>query len=231
MSADRLKQIVIGLVALIFLWGAVEILRGGFDEATTDFELPAVAADDADTVMFVRAADTVILAKVDGDWRVNGYRASAGGVTDFFGVLADAPAGQLVAQNAGTHARLEIEDGVARGLRVLGGGETLLNVLLGKRAPGFQDSYFRHPGEDNVYSESLDATGFYGAGEDSVPTFIGPDRRTVLRSADGDTLLELAFDSTAAGYWVRKTGDSTVYQISNFVVDRLAPRDSVVRGR
>jgi hypothetical protein len=301
MSADRLKQIVIGLVALIFLWGAVEILRGGFDEATTDFELPAVAADDADTVMFVRAADTVILAKVDGDWRVNGYRASAGGVTDFFGVLADAPAGQLVAQNAGTHARLEIEDGVARGLRVLGGGETLLNVLLGKRAPGFQDSYFRHPGEDNVYSVrtrlatyvdrrlddwrdrtvariptadvssvevhagretyvlqregdtwllagggspdsavvarlldqygTLDATGFYGAGEDSVPTFVAPERRTVLRSADGDTLLELAFDSTAAGYWVRKTGDSTVYQISNFVVDRLAPRDSVVRGR
>jgi hypothetical protein len=301
MSGQRLKQIAIALVALVFLWGAAELFRGGFDEATTDFELPAVAIEDADTVVFERAADTLVLAKVDGDWRVNGFTASASGVTDFFGVLADAPAGQLVAQNAGTHARLEVEDGVARGLRVRGGGETLVHVLLGKRAAGFQDSYFRYPGEDNVYSvrtrlpsyvdrrlddwrdrtvaripaagvssvevhvnretyelqregdtwllagggspdsavvarllsqyESLSATGFYGAGEDSVPTFATPHRRTVLRSAAGDTLLELAFDSVATGYWARKTGDSTIFQFSSFIVDRLAPRDSVVRGR
>jgi hypothetical protein len=184
---------------------------------------------------------------------------------------------------------------------VSGGGEIRLHVLLGKRAPGFQDTYFRRPGEDNVYSvrtgpatyvdrslddwrdrtvaripseavssveiraggetyvlqregdswllpggaspdsavvarllsqyQSLDATGFYGADEESAPDFAVPDRRALLRSAAGDTLLELAFDSTAAGYWVRKTGDSTVYQISSYIVDRLTPRDSVVRGR
>ena len=93
MSGDRLKQIVIALVALVFLWGAVEIFRGGFDEPTTDFALPAIAAEDADSVVFERAADTVILARVGDEWRVNGYQASASGVNDFFRVLADAPAG------------------------------------------------------------------------------------------------------------------------------------------
>jgi hypothetical protein len=300
MSGDRLKQIVIALVVLIFLWGAVEILRGGFDEPTTDFALPAIAAEEADSVVFERAADTVILARVGDGWRVNGYQASASGVTDFFQVLADAPAGQLVAQNAGTHSRLEIEEGKARTLRVHGGGETQLHVLLGKRAPGFQDSYLRRPGEDNVYAvrtrlatyvdrrlddwrdrtlarvaadsvslvevhvggssyvlqrendgwrlpggeapdsavvsrlldqyESLNASGFRSA-VDSVPDFDDPDRRAVLRSATDDTLLELAFDSAASGFWVHKTGDSTVYQVSNFVVNRIAPTDSVVRGR
>ena len=78
--------------------------------------------------------------------------------------------------------------------------------------------------------ESLDASGFHRA-VDSVPDFDDPDRRAVLRSATGNTLLELAFDSAASGFWVHKTGDSTVYQMSNFFVNRIAPTDSIVRGR
>ena len=299
MSADRLKQIAIALAILVFLWGAVEMLRGGFDEATTDFEIPAVAMEDADTVVFERTQDTIVLARHGDDWTVNGNRASSSRVSDFFGVLEDASPGQLIAQNAETHRRLAIGDSTARVFRILGKGRTLAHLLLGKRAPGFRDTYFRRPGEDRVYAvrttlstyvdrglqdwrdrtiaridaegvasaeihlggrsyvlrregdkwqlpggeatdsaavarlldeyESLDATGFRRPEEEVSVDFDRPDRLVALRDAAGATLLELAFDSTAGGFWVRKTGDSTVFRISNFVANRIAPTDSTLR--
>ena len=73
MSRDRLKRIAFALAALIVLWGAVEILRGGFDEVTGDFAIPVVAQADADSVVFERAADTVVLAKQGEEWTVNGH--------------------------------------------------------------------------------------------------------------------------------------------------------------
>ena len=58
------------LCALVFLWGAVEIFRGGFDEPTSDFELPPVAAETADSVLFERVTDAVVLARVGEEWLV-----------------------------------------------------------------------------------------------------------------------------------------------------------------
>ena len=300
MSGHRLKQIAIALVALVFLWGLVEIFRGGFDEPTTDFAIPAIAVEDADSVIFERAADTILLVRRGEAWTVNGFRAGPSAVSEFFDVLGGAPPGQLVAQNTDTHARLEIADSTARAFRVVGGGRPLAHLLVGKRAPGYRDSYFRRPGEAEVYSvqtrlasfvdrnladwrdrtiaridrdsmasaeirrrgssytvrrdgdawvlaggqttdsaivarlldqfASLDATGFHTAADDTVD-FDPPDRRAVLRDAAGDTMLALAFDSTAGGFWAQKTGDSTVFRISNFVVDRITPADSAIRGQ
>ncbi len=301
MSRDRLKQIAIALAALILLWGTVELLRGGFDEVTGDFVIPAVAQADADSVVFERAgaADTIVLAKRGDEWTVNGHRAAASGVSDFFGLLETAPRGQLVAQSIETHGRLAIDDDTARVFRIFGNGEMLAHMLVGKRAPGFQDSYFRHPGEAPVYSvrtriatyvdrkvddwrdrsiaqidtsvvssaeivvgsqsyllrregdawqlpdgqvpdsaamvnllrgyASLSATGFRGPDDDPFD-FDPPDRRAVLRNAAGNALLELVFDSTTSGFWVRKTGDSTVYQLTNFTVNRMTPSDSTLRN-
>jgi hypothetical protein len=298
MSGHRLKQIAAALVVLILLWGAVEIFRGGYDEPTSDFRLPAVTADEADTVVFEHAADTVVLAKGPAGWTVNGNRAAPSGVDDFFATLADAPAGELAAQSAETHARLEIDNGAARVVRIMAGGDTLADLLVGKRAPGYQDTYFRRPGGDSVYAvrtrlatyvdrrvedwrdkaiaeiaadsvqaadiavggeaytlrrdgdtwvmgdgaapdsgtvvrlldqyKLLNAIAFVGP-DDEPPDFDPPDRTAVLRNAAGDTLLGLAFDSTSGGFWVRRTGDTTVYQLSTYVVNRLAPRDSTVR--
>ncbi len=299
MSRDRLKQIAVALAALILLWGAVEILRGGFDEVAGDFAIPVVAQADADSVVFERVADTVVLGKRGEEWTVNGHRAAASGVSDFFGLLETAPRGQLVAQSIDTHRRLAIDDSTARVLRIIGNGETLAHMLVGTRAPGFQDSYFRRPGEAPVYSvrtriatyvdrnvddwrdrsiaqidtsvvssaevvlggrsyllrregdvwqmpdgqapdsaamvnllrefTSLSATGFRGPDDDPFD-FDPPDRRAVLRDAEGNALLELAFDSITSGFWVRKTGDSAVYRLSNFTVNRMTPTDSTLRG-
>ncbi len=299
MSRDRLKQIAFALAALILLWGAVEILRGGFDEVTSDFAIPVVAQADADSVVFERATDTVVLAKRGEEWTVNGLRAAAGGVSDFFDLLETTPRGQLVAQSIETHGRLAIDDSTARVFRIFGNGETLAHMLVGQRAPGFQDSYFRHSGEAPVYSVrtriatyvdrnvddwrdrsiaqidtsvvssaevvlgaesyllrregdvwqmpdgeapdsaaivnllreyvSLSAIGFRGPDDDPFD-FDRPDRRAVLRDAAGNALLELAFDSITSGFWVRKTGDSAVYRLSNFTVHRMTPSDSTLRG-
>ncbi len=79
--------------------------------------------------------------------------------------------------------------------------------------------------------ESLDATGFRQPEEEVSVDFDRPDRLVALRDAAGATLLELAFDSTAGGFWVRKTGDSTIFHIANFVANRIAPTDSTLRER
>ena len=79
--------------------------------------------------------------------------------------------------------------------------------------------------------ESLDATGFRTPEEEVSVDFGRPDRLVALRDVAGAILLELAFDSTPGGFWVRKTGDSTVFRISNFVANRIAPTDSTLRER
>ncbi len=72
MSRDRLKQIALGLGVLIFLWGAVEIFRGDFDQPTGDFRIPAVIAETTDSIVLRRAADTMVLVNHAGrGWTVN----------------------------------------------------------------------------------------------------------------------------------------------------------------
>ena len=76
---------------------------------------------------------------------------------------------------------------------------------------------------------TITAMDFHGPDSDSVD-FDQPDRLALLRNAAGNILVELAFDSTASGYWVRKTGDSIIYRLSNFTVNRMTPSDSTLRG-
>ncbi len=177
MSRDRLKQIAIALAALILLWGAVELLRGGFDEVTGDFAIPVVAQMDADSVVFERAADTIVLAKRGDERRVNEHRAAASGVSDFFGLLETAPRGRLVAQSIETHRRLAIDDDTARVFRIFGNGEMLAHMLVGKRAPGFQDSYFRHPGEAPVYSVRTRIATYVDRNQEEYPPSSTPPQK------------------------------------------------------
>lgn len=78
---------------------------------------------------------------------------------------------------------------------------------------------------------SLNGTGFPTAAQMDSVDLDNPDRTVVLWGAAQDTLLALAFDSTAAsGYWVRRTGDSTIFRLDRFRVDQLTPADSTLRG-
>lgn len=77
----------------------------------------------------------------------------------------------------------------------------------------------------------VDAAGFASRAQADSASFARPDRRTALVSAAGTPLLTLAFDSTASGFWVRTTGDSTVYRMDTWSADRLAPVDSTFKEK
>ncbi len=75
----------------------------------------------------------------------------------------------------------------------------------------------------------VDAAGFATRAQADSAQFARPDRRLALLRADGSPLLTLAFDSTATGFWVRASGDSTVYRMDTWSADRLTPPDSTLR--
>jgi hypothetical protein len=77
----------------------------------------------------------------------------------------------------------------------------------------------------------VQAAGFASAVQADSANFARPERRIALLRADGSPLLNLTFDSTANGFWVRATGDSTVYRMDAWSVDRLAPADSTLRAK
>jgi hypothetical protein len=77
----------------------------------------------------------------------------------------------------------------------------------------------------------LEAAGFASEAQAKSASFTRPDRRAVLRRADGTPLVALAFDSTANGFWVRAGEDSTVYRLDTWFADRLTPADSVLKAK
>ena len=78
----------------------------------------------------------------------------------------------------------------------------------------------------------VEAAGFANRAQADSARFARPDRRVQLLRADGTPLLSLAFDSTATGFWVRGSEDSsTVYRLDTWSADRLAPSDSTLKPK
>jgi hypothetical protein len=75
----------------------------------------------------------------------------------------------------------------------------------------------------------VEAAGFATKAEADSAGFVRPDRRASLLRADGTALVTLAFDSTANGFWLRASDDSTVYRVDTWFADRLTPADSSLR--
>ena len=77
--------------------------------------------------------------------------------------------------------------------------------------------------------QDLNGTGFPTDVQTDSVDFNHPERRVVLWTAAQRQLAELVFDSTAFAFWVRRTGDSTVYRLERYKVDQLTPPDSTIR--
>jgi hypothetical protein len=77
----------------------------------------------------------------------------------------------------------------------------------------------------------VEAAGFATPAQAHAAQFGRPDRRLALLRADGSPLLNLVFDSTATGFWARAAGDSTVYRLDTWSVDRLLPSDSTLKAK
>jgi hypothetical protein len=67
--------------------------------------------------------------------------------------------------------------------------------------------------------------------EASAADFDRPDRRVHVMGPSRSELVALAFDSTDTGFWVRRTGGETIYQLNRWRVDDLTPADSSLRQR
>ena len=123
MSAQQLKMVAIGLAVLLLLWGGSELFSRGSDTVTGSLAFPALAPADVDSIVVMHGSDSVVLVKQSATaWTVNGHRAVAADVTDLLRAFKDTVRPELVAQDASSFARLQVDSATGRWLRVFRGG-------------------------------------------------------------------------------------------------------------
>ena len=152
MSAKQLQAIAIGVAVLLILWGASELWPRRKDTTTANLRLPVLSASEVDSVAITHGVDTVLLVKqAPGAWTVNRHPASQTSVDDLFQALRDSVRPELVAESPSSFVRMGVDSGHARLVRLVGGGKTLVRVLVGEPGPGSGASYVRLPGDAHVY--------------------------------------------------------------------------------
>lgn len=155
MSAKQLLRLALVFLGLLLLWGAAALGRrhGAAKGAGESLHLPAVPRTAVDTVVLARAADSVVLARVDSTkWTANGFPASMQAVNDLLGALADSGAGsELVAEQRSSHADLGVDSASGTRVRVKSRGKPLVDLIVGHRSPDFSGGYARLPDQDRTY--------------------------------------------------------------------------------
>lgn len=153
MSSDRLKKIAIALVAVLFLWVLVEIIRPRGDTIAGGFSLPSVNQAEVKAVEFRGPRDTILLARSPtNQWTVNGYEASEQAVSDLFEALADTgTTSELAARSPSSHPRMEVDSATGTLVRIVADAEEEARFFVGKRGSQFQSIYVREPDSDEVY--------------------------------------------------------------------------------
>jgi len=151
-SAQQLKMVAIGLAVLLLLWGGSELFSRGSDTVTGSLAFPALAPADVDSIVVLHGSDSVVLVKQSATaWTVNGHRAVAADVTDLLRAFKDTVRPELVAQDASSFARLQVDSATGRWLRVFRGGTPAVQVIAGARGSDYQSTYLRRPGDVHVY--------------------------------------------------------------------------------
>jgi Domain of unknown function (DUF4340) len=238
-SARHLKIVALGLAVLLLLWGGSELFSRGSDTVTGSFVFPPVAPADVDSIALLHGADSVVLVKRSpAAWTVNGHPAVRADVTTLLQSLKDTVRPELVAQDASSFARLQVDSATGRWLRVFHGGKPAVQVIVGARGSDYQSVYLRRPGDAHVYLWRGTLAGLSerraddwrdkriaALEPDSITTLEverGKDRYTLQRAAKTWTLNGRATDTaavhrylerlkliTAAGFATPKEVDST----------------------
>ena len=119
---------------------------------TGSLAFPALAPADVDSIVVLHGSDSVVLVKQSATaWTVNGHRAVAADVTDLLRAFKDTVRPELVAQDASSFARLQVDSATGRWLRVFRGGTPAVQVIAGARGSDYQSTYLRRPGDAHVY--------------------------------------------------------------------------------
>ena len=154
MSPRQLALIAMGLGALLLLWGAAALVRGGGlgSAGSERFALPVIAADKVDTVRVARRADTTLLVRQDSTrWTANGHPAAIGRIKELLGALGDSTRRtELIAEKAGSHGRLGVDSSGSR-IRIAGPSGELANFVMGQRSADMDGGYVRMANDSAVW--------------------------------------------------------------------------------
>ncbi len=77
----------------------------------------------------------------------------------------------------------------------------------------------------------LEAAGFATPAQADSARGARTSRQVTLAAKGGKPLLTLEMDSTPAGFWARRGGDSVIYRLDTWTVNQLAPADSTLRAK
>ncbi|MBI4501958.1 MAG: DUF4340 domain-containing protein [Gemmatimonadetes bacterium] len=160
MTAKQLKVIALALVVALVLWGASELLSKKSDTTMGARLFPALSATDVDSIVIMRKADTMHLVNRKSFWTVNGQLASGTEMEGFFKQLADTAPPEIAAENAASHQQMGVDSLGGRRVRIYGGGQAKVDLLVGERGPDYQSSYVRRPGEERTYLRYGPFAGF-----------------------------------------------------------------------
>ena len=152
MTPRNLRLLAVALGVLLLLWGAVAVASRNGRDTEQRLHLPGIATANVDTVTIAGARDTVVLARAGTVWRVNGHRTDPQAIGELVTSLGDSTAaGDLVAENASSYARLGMDSVSARHVRVVARGKTVLDIVTGKPGVVYGTGYLRPATDPAVY--------------------------------------------------------------------------------
>ena len=164
MSKNALQRLVIALAGLLVLYGVIRLVGGRGPELAPGAlelaaELEGIDERTLESATFSGDNREIEVARVAGEWTVNGYEADSAAVARMFTALSEVEVGALAAANPDNHGRLGVtgRDAWLLEFRLLGGDSRV--VALGRVGSAFQTAYTRLPGSDEVYTVRGDLRG------------------------------------------------------------------------
>ena len=148
MNTKQLKWAAAALIVALLIWVGSEAMTERPDDRQTARVLP----DDVggiNRIVIASAEDTVILARPDVAWKVNGYRVEADQLVSLFEALSDSGSNEIAATSATVHERMGVA-GDARRVTFFRDLDTAGVVLFGKRGRDGSSFYARRRDSDVV---------------------------------------------------------------------------------
>lgn len=302
MSTKLLVRLGIALGVLVALWGVIALVRRPPEDRSVAITLPRVDSTTIDTIQLMKAHDTALLVRASGRrWTSNGFPAAQSAISDLLRGLADtARQTELVAESKASHEQLGVAADSGERVRVVSHGQSLLDIVAGRRTPDYAGVYVRRANDDAVYAlhgslaeslaraiddwrdkhivavtpdsvgmvavkrggseyalrragthwafvgspatvdsaqvgyvlgdyRDLSASGFATKAQADSIHFGKGARHATLLSKTGTTLASLAFDSTAAGTWVKADTGGPIYKLDSWTWGQLTPAESTLR--
>ncbi len=162
-------------------------------------ELPAVSADEIDTVTVSSEANGELkLQRENSSWVImpEGYKADATAVNQMLNAITDLKLTDLVS-TSGHFDRYELNDENKLIVTASGGGKQLISFDLGKRAPSYNHTYIS-VGDGQVYQAATDLRRVFDKNAESI-------RNRLVLSFSKDEIVRIDAVLPGAEYTLTKT--------------------------